>query len=106
VPIPLDIVKLIKNGVLSPFGIADQSSINELGECIKKNRITHDQSFEYSKDMSVNKRLIRDDLPELRYGNCLSQIIHYAYALRFSFPIARIVVGKIDLKSAYRRAHL
>ena len=55
--------------------------------------------------MSVNKRLIRDNLLDLRCRNCLSQIIHYAHALRFSFPAAKIVVNKIDLKSAYRRAH-
>jgi len=42
VPISIEILKLIKNRVLSPYGIADQSTINELGERVEKNRITHD----------------------------------------------------------------
>ena len=105
-PIPIDSTKLIVNGMLAPCGIVDQFSINELGERIEKNRLTHDQSFDFSEGNSPNSRLIRDDLPELRYGACLSQIIHYAHALRFAYPRKKIVASKTDLKSAYRRAHL
>ena len=32
VPIPVETVPLIRNGVVSPYGIVDQSSINALGE--------------------------------------------------------------------------
>ena len=91
------------NGILAPYGIADQSSINELGEITDKNRVTHDQSFEFSEGNSVNKRLMRDDLPNLRCGSCLQQLLHYVHALRFSNPNIPIVAGKIDLKSAFRR---
>ena len=92
--------------MVAPYGIADQFSINELGEVIEKSRITHDQSFEFSEGNSVNARLIRDDFPELRYGCCLAQVIHYAYALRLIFPDKRILVAKVDLKSVHRRTHL
>ena len=97
---------MIVNSILSLYRIADQSSINELGERIKKNRITHNQSYEFSEGNSVNSRLIRDDLSLLRYRRCLAQITHYTYALYFSNPIKRIVASKIDLKSAYQRAYI
>lgn len=106
VPLPVSSLRKIKNGVIAPYGIAFQSSINERGEVIPKERVTHDQSFCFSENNSVNDRLIRDDLPELRYGPALCQIIHYVHALRFAFPSAIIVASKIDLKAAYRRAHL
>ena len=40
--IPINSLKLIKGGYLLPYGIADQSSINERRERIEKNWITHD----------------------------------------------------------------
>ena len=63
---------LIKNGVLSLHGIADELSINERGERIEKKRIIHDQSFKFSKGNSVNRRLIRKERADLRYGRHLS----------------------------------
>ena len=102
-PMPIRSSRLIVNGVLVPCGISDQDSINELGEIISKNRLTHDQSFDFSEKNSVNNRLIRDNLPELRYGSCLQHILHYIHALRFSNPHVPIVIGKIDFKSACRR---
>ena len=105
-PIPKEIVRKIDGAVLAPYGIAEQFTINEFGERIEKNRLIHDQSFDFSDGNSVNHRLITDDFHELRYGRCLLQIIHYAHALRLAQPKKRIVAAKFDLKSAYRRAHL
>ena len=72
VPFPVNLVRMIVNRVLSPYGITDQSSINKVGERIEKNCIIHDQSFEFSEGNSVNVRLICDDFLELRYGRYLS----------------------------------
>ena len=41
VPLPIDVVRKIKNGVLAPYGIAHQFSINKLGERIDKDRLIH-----------------------------------------------------------------
>ena len=41
VPIPINTTRLIVNRVLAPYGIAQQSSINKLGERIDKDRLTH-----------------------------------------------------------------
>ena len=49
VPIPISLVKKIKHGVVAPFGIANQLSINELGERIDKYWITRDQSFDFQR---------------------------------------------------------
>ena len=62
VPVPIDLVHKIKNGVVAPYGIAYQFSINEQGERVDKDRLTHDQSFDFSKENSVNNRLIQEDL--------------------------------------------
>ena len=105
-PVPKDIIKKIKGIVVQPYGIENQFSVNELGERIEKDRLIHDQSFDFSENNSVNHRLILSNFFQLRYGHCLSQIIHCAHALRLREPRKRIVANKIDLKSACRRAHV
>ena len=47
VPVPVETVRKIKGGVVAPYRIAEQFSINEQGEIIEKNRIIYDQSFEF-----------------------------------------------------------
>ena len=98
IPLPLEAATRVAGGVLAPCGIASQFSINEFGERIEKDRLTHDLSFDYAEGKSLNKRLVRDNLPDLRYGPCLSQLIHYIHALRFNHPDKIIVASKIDLK--------
>ena len=106
VPVPVETVKKIKGGVVEPYGIAEQFSINERGEIIEKNRITHDQSFEFLEGNSINSQLIRDNLPLLRYRGCLAQVIYYAHTLRLMYLEKIIVVVKVDLKLVYRRVEL
>jgi hypothetical protein len=39
------------------MNIASQNTINDLGQIVEKERLTHDQSFEWSSGHSVNNRV-------------------------------------------------
>ena len=52
-------VKKIKHGVVAPCGIESQLSIYEIGERTDKNRLTHNQPFDFSKGNSVINMLLR-----------------------------------------------
>jgi hypothetical protein len=72
----------------------------------KKFRLTHVQSFEASVGTSINRRTLRTLLDPLFYGGCLSRTLHYIVSLRLHHPSTRILGGKSDFKSAYRRVTL
>ena len=105
-PLPLPKISRIPGIVLAPLNIQAQNTINEFGQIIEKDRLTHDQSFDFSPDSSVNSRVIWDDLPPVRYGQCMKRIINRAVATRRKYPNKKILTSKIDYKSAYRRVHL
>jgi hypothetical protein len=102
-PLPLNYINELVNGELAPLGI-DDKVWSELpnGLCKTKFRLTHDQSFEASRGRSVNSRVLRDQLPPLSYGGCLSRLIHYIVDLRLCHPLVPILGGRSDFKGAYR----
>ena len=102
-PFLIEDIPKIKGSMVAPVGVASQETVNELGEIVPKYRPTHDQSFEFSPGTSVNKLLLKDDLPPLFYGFCLLRILHYIHALRLSDSTCPILISKVDFKSAYRR---
>ncbi len=107
IPIPLKYVNQIPNSEIAPVGIDDkQFKLNPDGSKSRKYRLTHDQSFEASTGMSVNNRTLRSQLDPLFYGGCLSRTLHYIVSLRLRHPNKRILGGKSDIKSAYRRITL
>jgi hypothetical protein len=105
-PLPLDKLIRLPGAVLAPMNVAAQNTIDEFGRIIAKDRLTHDQSFDFSEKSSVNSRVIWDDLPPVRYGQCIKRIINYAVATRRKYPGQKILASKIDIKSAYRRVHM
>ena len=106
IPNPRNIVKLIKNDVVSACSVVNQFTINTLGERTEKNRLIHYQSFDFSDEKSANHSMVPDQLHGLRHGDCLMNALRYAQASRLSFPKKRTLASKIDLNSACRRAHL
>jgi hypothetical protein len=107
VPLPLTYINDLLHGELAPVGIDDsQWSILPDGSKKVKYRLTHDQSFEASVGMSVNKRVKSSELLPLYYGGCLSRLLHYIVSIRFRHPEVKILGGKSDFKSAYRRVSL
>jgi hypothetical protein len=103
---PRDARKL-NNASISPMGVVSQSTINELGEIIPSNRVTHDLSFPGPiSGQSINSRTEMDQLVPCYYGYTLNRIIHQIVAYRMIYPTLPIVLQKVDFKSAYRRMHL
>jgi hypothetical protein len=105
-PLPLRNIRTIPGVVIAPMNIASQNTINDLGQIIKKDRLTHDQSFEWSSGRSVNNRVNLEDFMPCMFGKALLRMVNWAVAARHKFPKQRIFASKIDFKSAFRRCHL
>jgi len=106
-PVPMHYINIMKHGELAPVGIDDKAwSDLPDGSRKVKYRLTHDQSFEASRGISVNGRVIKERLAPLLYGGCLTRILHYIVDLRLRLPDTPILGAKSDFKSAYRRVSL
>ena len=105
-PIPLEHVTSIPGLVMAPLNIMAQNTIDEFGRIVPKDRLTHDQSWKWSSGTSVNSRVQKELLQATRYGFCIRRIINWAVATRQKYPGQKILVTKIDYKSAYRRGTL
>ena len=81
-------------------------TINKKGEKVPKKRLTHNQSMEFDSKTSINSRLISEELQDVMNGKCLLRIIHDVVARRRDNPSRRILIQKIDYKSAYRQGRL
>jgi hypothetical protein len=88
------------------MNIASQNTINDLGQIVEKERLTHDQSFEWSSGRSVNNRVNLEDFMPCMFGKALLRMVNWYVAARRKFPNKRIFASKIDFKSAFRRCHL
>ena len=105
--LPLRVASQIPNGLIAPMNVIAQNTITPLGEIISKQRMTHNQSKTFSgSGTSVNDRVDKNMLQACMFGHCILRMIHYIIALRRAHPNKRILMQKIDYKSAYRCAHL
>ena len=104
--IPLEKVYEIEGALMSPSNVAEQNTISPLGKVIPSQRLTHDKrvKFEGSGTL-IDSRVIKEQLQDCMYGHCVLRMIHYILALRSKYPNTRILMQKIDWKSAYRRLH-
>ena len=91
---------------MAPMNIMKQNTIYEHVRIIEKGRLTHDQSYKWKSDTSVNSRVRKDKLLECRFGSCIKRLEKWAVAARRKLPGKRILASKIDYKSAYQRCHL
>ena len=105
--LPLRVATKIPNGLIAPMNVIEQNTITQFGEVVPKKRMTHNQSKIFdSSGTSVNGRVDKDLLQACMFGHCITRMIHFILALRRAHPYKRILIQKIDYKSAYRRAHL
>jgi hypothetical protein len=107
-PLPLQAIHSLthKEISISPLGCQEQDTINELGEIIKKNRLTHDHSFPGPSGNSPNIRTQSELLPPCKYGHCIKRIINYIISLRLRHPSTPIFISKFDFDAAFRRCHM
>ncbi len=81
-PLPLDKIRRIPGVLLAPLNIQLQKTINERGEIIPKNRMTHDQSWKRQLGTSVNSRVDEEKLVPCYFGQALKRIINWCVAAR------------------------
>ena len=107
IPIPRQDILKIPDALVCPMNVVEQLTISASGELIDKQRACHDLSFPAeTSQLSVNSRVIEEELPQCMFGYCLLRLIHYISALRQQFPSTPILIQKVDWKSAYKRIHL
>ena len=103
-PLPLWAVWKIPRAVIAPVGMAEQAKLLADGSRVPGLRLTHDMSFDFTKGTSVNHRVLHLALTACIYGFALSRFFHQIIALRLHFgPLVRLLLAKLDLKSAFRR---
>ena len=90
------------------MNIQAQNTINEFGQIIPKDRLTHDQSwiFQGGSNTSVNSRVIKEKLEPCRFGACIRRLVNWIVTARRMYQNRRIPISKIDFKSAVRRVQL
>ena len=92
---------------MAPMNIQLQNTIDEHGNIVQKDRLTHDQSYKWeSSGTSFNSRIDKSTLQPCMFGSCLKRIANWAVATRRKHPSLKIFAQKVDIKSAYRRLHL
>ncbi len=96
-------VKLISGLKMAPMNIMAQNTIDEFGQVIPKDQLTHDQSWKWKGyGTSVNSRTRKELLQETRYAFCIWRIVNWVVAARRKYPGQRILASKTDYKTAYR----
>jgi len=105
IPISRDCVRNLKHGELYPLGLAHQLTINDQGLQIPKKRVTHDLSNRKKHGLSINQRVIDEELPACQYGHAILRFLHLVHHIRLQHPNQRILMCKSDIDKAYRRLH-
>ena len=104
--LPLSKLPRLPGALMAPMNIQRQNTIDEHGCIVTKDRLTHDQSYEFGSGTSVNSRVRKEELQPCMFANAIKRISNWVVAARRMFPGRRILLTKIDYKSAYRRCHL
>ena len=107
-PLPKEAAVELPGCEVAPLGVVEQWTIDEGGNRLPKLRLTHDQSFNPTRGerRSVNDRVVTEELSPARFGRALMRLLHYICLLRRRFPGEKLLLTKVDCKSAYRRIHL
>jgi len=103
IPLPLSKISQIPGILFAPLNIQAQNTINERGEIIPKNRLTHDQSWKWQSGTSVNSRVNKDELMPCYFGRTMGRLIKWVVAARKLYPNKRILATKLNVKAAYQR---
>ena len=82
IPIPTEILPLLKNACVIPIGVTSQFTINERAETIQKLKLTHDCSWEGPSSFSINNRIDETKLAPLQYGRCILRVLHNLQHMR------------------------
>ena len=68
-PLKRSTIKLIPGVCMAPVNISPQYTINEFGEIVPKDKLTHNQSYEWGSGTSVNNRVKEETLLTCPFGS-------------------------------------
>jgi hypothetical protein len=68
--------------------------------------MTHNQSWKWQSETSVNSRVDEEQLMPCYFGRALKQLINWTVTARKRYPKKRILATKLDVKAAFQRCHL
>eukprot|EP00978_Attheya_sp_CCMP212_P039055 scaffold199454_cov24-Attheya_sp.AAC.1 len=106
-PIPLEKVTEIAGAIMAPQNVARQNNIDETGQIIKKDRLTHDQSWMFSSGApSINDRIREDEITPVQFGRTVSHVIHHIVSTRTQHQTKQSYMNKFDWKAPYQREHV
>jgi hypothetical protein len=77
-PLPLGKASKIPGILLALMNIQKQNTIGELGRIVKKDQLTHNQSFKWLSGTSVNSHVKTEELLQCRFGACIKWIVNWA----------------------------
>jgi hypothetical protein len=80
-PLPLNKIKTIPGILLAPLNIQLQKTINKQGKIIPKNQMTHNQSWKWQSETSVNSRVDEKQLMPCYFGRALKRLINWTVAV-------------------------
>jgi hypothetical protein len=103
-PFPSGMVRKLKGALVQPCGLASQFALKAKGLREEKHRLTHDLSYKITgKGISVNNQVNMSQFPEMIFGWCLPQIIHFVVALRIAYPSSQILIAKYNFSDTYQQ---
>jgi hypothetical protein len=105
-PLPTKAIFKIPDMVLAPVGIANQLTFSNDGAVIAKDRLTHDQTFEFGPEKSLNNRMRMSEVNPVVFGWCLSRLLHYIVNLQRRHPSTKIFLRKTVWNRAFQQGHL
>jgi hypothetical protein len=100
-PLPLNKIKKIPGILLTPLNIQLQKTINKRGGIIPKNWMTHNQSWKWLSETSVNSRVNKEQLMPCYFVRALKRLINWTVVARKRYPEKRILATKLDVKAAF-----
>ena len=75
-PLPLEKIESLPGVLMAPMNIMEQNTIDETGKIVPKDRLTHDQSYEWRAGASVNSRVEKELLLPCMFGACFKRLIN------------------------------
>ena len=104
-PLIIESIFHIKYAGVVPLGVSEKLSINEKVERYTKRRVTHYCSFTGPLGLSLNKRVLKENLHLCFYRFFLLRILHVITAILLKWPSKCILIIKIDHDYSYHRIH-
>ena len=106
IPLTTECLSKLQGAPIILLDVALQLAVNEERKYVGKYRVTHDCSFKYSFDTSLNSAVNMELVPQCKYGKVLLRYLHQIHVARLNYHNTRIYQVKTDLDAAYRRLHV